>query len=94
MGNLATKKILVLVKDRQAEALRMTLGLTLADDAVDLYVLGDKIENTDANTQNLELLGEMSVGLFSTHHEDKGFEFLSKEEMASRLLKYDHILPY
>ncbi|GBE43700.1 MAG TPA: hypothetical protein ENH05_04390 [Rhizobiales bacterium] len=89
-----TKKIAVLVRDRQEEALRMALGLTLADDAIDVFVLGGKLEETDANTQNLELFGDMGVGVYSDCRENGDMEFLSSDEIANRLIQYDHVLPY
>jgi len=94
MGTTTTRKIAVLVRDRQEEALRMALGLTLADDAIDVYALGGKLEDTDANVQNLELLPEMDVGLYSDSRQNEAMEYVSPEEIADRLLQYDHILPY
>ncbi len=38
------KRIAVLVRDRRGEALRMALGLTLMDDAVDVYLLDGRFE--------------------------------------------------
>jgi len=89
-----TKKIIVLVGNRQAEALRMALGMILADDAVDVCVVGGKLEETEANTQNLELLEEMDVDVFTCRKENEGLEFVAPEDLAARLTQYDHILPY
>lgn len=91
---MMTKKIAVLVGDRQEEALRMALGLTLADDAVDVFVLGGKLEETDANIQNVDILKEMDVGVYSNSDKNEGMEFISTDEMANRLTQYDHVLPY
>jgi len=89
-----TKKILVLVRTRQTEALRMALGMTLADDAVDVCVVGGKLEETDANTQNLELLKELDVDVFTCRKENEGLDFVAPENIPARLTGYDHILPY
>ncbi len=43
-----TRKIAVLVRDRQGEALRMGLGLTLMDDVVHMFFLSDRFDLTDA----------------------------------------------
>jgi len=94
METTGPKKIAVLVRDRQEEALRMALGLTLADDAIDVYALGGKIKDTDANTQNLELLPEMDVCLYSDCRQNGTMAYVPTDEIAARLLQYDHVLPY
>ena len=70
------KKIAVLVRDRQSEALRMSLGLTLVDDIVDVYMPGGRLAGTEQDRLNEEV------------------EYLSDEEIAHKLLDYDHVLPY
>ncbi len=89
-----TKKIAVLVRDRQEEALRMSLGLTLMDDAVDVFMLGKTTEWTEQGEENLELMKEMGINLYSSSRGNGGLEHLSTEEIARRLVDYDHILPY
>ncbi len=88
------KKIAVLVRDRQSEALRMSLGLTLVDDIIDVYVLDGKLEGTEQDQLNLELMKEMEIKIYSNDQGNEGVEYLSTEEIAQKLLKYDHILPY
>jgi hypothetical protein len=88
------KKIAVLVRDRQSEALRMSLGLTLVDDIVDVYVMDNKLEQTEQNTSNLELMREMEIKLYSNDNLNEGMEYCSSEDIAQKLLGYDHVLPY
>lgn len=88
------KKVAVLVRDRQAEALRMAVGLTLADDAIDVYVLDRKVEETDDNALNLETMKDMDVKAFSNSRENADMEFVPTEEIAGRLLGYDIVLSY
>ncbi len=88
------KKIAVLVRDRQGEALRMSLGLTLVDDIIDVYVLDGKLEGTEQERLNLELMKEMGMKIYSNYPGNKNVEYLSTEEIAHKLLEYDHILPY
>jgi len=88
------KKIAVVMRDRQSEALRMTIGLTLNDDAVDLFVLDRKVEETEANTLNLESMDMMDIKGFTNAKENESMEYLSTEELANKLLEYDNILPY
>lgn len=89
-----TKKIAVLVRDRQDEALRMALGLALLDDAVDVYVLDRKLEDTEESRLHLETLKEFDFRMYTNHAENEDLEYLSTEQIARRLPQYDHLLPY
>lgn len=88
------KKIAVLVRDRQSEALRMSLGLTLVDDIIDVYMLGGKLAETEQDNLNLELMKELEVKIYSNDQRNGEVECLSTGEIAHKLLEYDHVLPY
>lgn len=88
------KKIAVVVTDRQEEALRMSIGLTLADDEVDVYFLDKKLIHTGDNDLNIETGRELGVSLYSTCEQTDDLTQISSEELAGKLLSYDHILPY
>ncbi len=88
------KKIAILVRDRQGEALRMGVGMILADDAVDAYILDREVEKTDDNDLNLETMVDMDVKVFTNFKGNENMEYLSTEEIARKLPEYDHILPY
>ncbi len=88
------KKIAVLIRDRQGEALRMAVGLTLMDDAVDVYVLDKALEVTPDIAVSLETLKELSQRVFTNCAANEGIEFCPMEELANRLSGYDHVLPY
>jgi len=88
------KKIAVLVRDRQSEALRMSLGLTLLDDVVDVYVMGGKLENTEEDALHLETIKDMDMKIYTDCKENADLEFVPTEEIARRLAEYDHVLPY
>lgn len=89
-----TKKIAVLVRDRQSEAVRMSVGLTLMDDVIDVYILDGKLEDTEENALNVELLQELEMSLFSNHKDNTAMQYLSTEEIARKLPEYDHVLAY
>ncbi len=89
-----TKKIAVIVRDRQAEALRMAVGIILLDDTVDVYVLDRKVEETDQNELYLETLQFMDMKAFSNCKENDNLDYLTTAEIALRLPDYDHVLPY
>lgn len=88
------KKIAVLVRDRQGEALRMSVGITLMDDTIDVYVLDRKVESNDDNDLNLETIKDMDMKIFTNTKENAGMEYISTEELAQKLLTYDHIVPF
>lgn len=89
-----SKQIAVLVGDRQSEALRMALGLTLVDDRVDLFWLDTVPDRSPEAIQNMELLKDMGVGLYSNNKQEQATDYLAREELAGRLLQYDHIFRY
>jgi len=88
------KKIAVLVRDRQGEALRMSVGVTLMDDTIDVYVLDRKVESNADNDLNLETIKDMDMKLYTNTKENAGMNYIPNEELAKRLLEYDHIIPY
>jgi hypothetical protein len=88
------KKIAVLVRERQSEALRMAVGITLMDDSISIFVLDGDVEVTEENTLNLETAEMMEMELFSNHSGNNGFTAISNEQLAHKLLEYDHIIPY
>lgn len=88
------KKVAVLVRERQGDALRMAVGITLMDDTIDVYVLDRKVEETDENTLNVETIKDLGMGLYTNYKENGDMEYLSNEEIALKLLNYDHIIPY
>ncbi|MCL4475884.1 MAG: hypothetical protein M1508_06625 [Nitrospirae bacterium] len=87
------KKIAVIVRDRQAEALRMAVGLTLADDEVNVFVIDRKLESDENIDLNVETLGDMDAKIFTNNPENK-FEQMTTEEIARALTGYDVIIPY
>ena len=88
------KKIAVLVRERQGEALRMSLGLILGDDVVDVYVLDRKLQQTEESALHLETMREMEMKLYTNCRENADMEYLTTAEIARRLPQYDNILPY
>ncbi|MDA8085239.1 MAG: hypothetical protein M0Z75_00890 [Nitrospiraceae bacterium] len=89
------KKIAVLVRDRQDEALRMALGVTLLEDAIDVYILDGPVGPSEDNIMNIETMKDMGMSLY-TNYPDKsgGLTYISTAEMAKRLTGYDLVLPY
>lgn len=88
------KKIAVIVRDRQGEALRVAGGLTLVDDIVEVFVLDRKLDTADPEVaQPLELVNELELKVSSNIGQD-GAETISLEDMAKKLLEFDIVVPY
>lgn len=88
------KKIAVVVRDRQGEALRVGVGLTLANDLVNVFIMDRKVEETEDNLMNLDIMKDMNITVFTNAGENAGMTYLSPGELAQKLLEFDHILPY
>jgi hypothetical protein len=89
-----TKRIAVIVRDRQAEALRVAGGLTLADDTIEIFVLDGKLDrNASEVAMPLELVTDLDLKMYSNNPEN-GNTTVTLEEMAKRLLEYDVVVPY
>jgi hypothetical protein len=89
-----SRKIAVLVRERQEEALRMSIGLTLMDDVVDIYVLNRKLENTESVAANLETIKDLELNMYSDYSEQDYAEQVSIDQIANAMTDYDHVLPY
>lgn len=99
------KRIAVLVRERRAEALRMAIGLTLADDEVTVFVLGSRMPDNarsapdtaaipdPAPDLNLEMLGDLGVRIYSDKPENR-FDVMPLEEIARSLTGFDTVIPY
>jgi len=87
------KKIAVIVRGRQAEALRMALGLSVLN-GVDIYLLDNKLEESDNIMLNLEMIGDMRMGIYTNNRANENIKYMTTEDIAKRLLKYDNILSY
>ena len=88
------KKIAVIIRDRQEEALRMALGLLLLEYTPDVFFLDRPIENTKKNRFQIKEAKEMELNLYTNCSENRDIEQLSGEEIAARLTTYDTVLTY
>lgn len=88
------KKIAVIMQDRQDEALRMALGLTLEGDEISVINVGGTVAQNDDNEMNISALGEFDAKLMSVNEADGDFQTIAMQEIPAKLTEYDHILPY
>lgn len=89
-----SKKIAVVVRGRQSEALRMAVGIILMDDTIDVYVLDCIIEKNEQHDLYLETFELMEMNAYSNMAENETMQRLSIAEIAVRLPFYDHVLAY
>ncbi len=88
------KKIAVLVRDRQAEALRMSVGLSIQGDIVDVFIMDQELAAEDpAVALNLEMLAEAGVRVISNTFQSN-FAVMPTVDIASGLVAYDSVIPY
>ena len=87
-------KIAVLINDRQAEAIRMSSGITLLDDEIEMFFLDAAIDGSDDIEMMMEIAAEMELPMYSNVQENKQMTILSTEELHNKLLEYDHIIAY
>lgn len=86
------KRIAVLVRDCQEEALRVALGLTLETDRVEVVVLDCALAETPASADLLRELRDQGLRLTTNCACNPGLELLGDAELARRLAACDAVL--
>lgn len=87
------KKIAVIVRYREEEALRMAVGLTLADDEVSVFLMGGALGISESMAVNIETLKDMG-GKLLTSDPSNPFEFMTTGQMASAFSGFDVVVAY
>lgn len=87
------KKVAVIVSDDQHGGLRMGVGLTLADNAVTVFLMDKPLESADDIDLNVETLGDLDAKLYSNVPGNKG-EVMKTEEIARALTDFDAVIQY
>lgn len=87
------KKIAVLVRERQDEALRMAIGLTLDNDEVTVFVMDGRLDQSEATAMNIGFLRDLNVRIYSNNREND-FDHMSTEDIARLLPDFDAVIPY
>ncbi|MDA8089795.1 MAG: hypothetical protein M0Z61_06195 [Nitrospiraceae bacterium] len=88
------RKVAVMVRDRQSEAFRISAGLIVLDDVIDIFVLDRQVASDPDTQRNYELCKDMDLKIFTNKKENTDMEFLSTDAMADKLTEYDFIDPY
>ncbi|MCE5312020.1 MAG: hypothetical protein LLF86_02580 [Nitrospiraceae bacterium] len=87
------RKIAMLARQRQAETFRMSAGLIMMDDIIDIFVLDRKIDEDEKTQANFELVQDMGLNVYTNCADNKGIEYISTEDIANKLLEYDFVDP-
>ena len=88
------KRVAVLVRERQAEALRVAVGLTLNDDCVELYVLDRPLGGTPENRAYVDTLRQLGVRVATNCADNADLELVTNAELARRVAACDAVVPY
>ena len=90
-----SKRIAVMIGDRQAEGFRMSVGLTLADDEISVFVLAPLDTDDAAVAENIEALQAMGARLYTDKPDNPDYmERIACPGLGKDLLAYDHVLRY
>lgn len=89
-----TRKIAIMVRDRQSEALRMAVGAILMDDDIHVFVLDHELGKTGEIALYLETLNDLDIPVYTNFAGNSELKYLAAEEIARRLSGYDHVIAY
>ena len=93
------KRVAVLIRDRDKlyEGLRTSLGLSLVNHQVSMYVLGHEIPADEAYQENMGFLNEMGGLRYSdvqANAERYGFQYIGMNQLPQQLMEYEIIIPF
>lgn len=88
------KRIAVLARERQSEALRVALGLALKGDRVDVVVLDRSVAAVPQIRTYLGAIKELGVRIATNVPGNPELELLSNAEIARLIAGCDVVVPY
>lgn len=88
------KSVAVLVRERQREALRVAVGLTLKLEQVEVFVLDRRLVDTPEIGAYLEALRELGMRVATNCADNSGLELLSISQIARQIAACDAVVPY
>lgn len=95
------KRIAVIIRDRQSEALRMAVGLSILH-KIDIFIIDGRLDVSEVVLMNLEMIKELKLKIFTNDLEclmgikniNIDAELRSTKDIAKMILEYDNILAY
>jgi len=88
-----SKRIAIVTRERQAEAIRIASGLLLLGDEAEVFVPGTLFQEDDATVAQLKICAEFDLPVYSSHPEAPEALRLSPDELAQKLSTFERILP-
>jgi len=88
-----SKRIAIVTRERQAEALRMASGLLLLGDEAEVFVAETLLQDDEATVAQLKICEEFDVPVYSNHDQAPEGVKLSPQDFSQRLTTFDRILP-
>ncbi|MDT8445621.1 MAG: hypothetical protein RRB13_01835 [bacterium] len=85
------KKIALITRHRQAEAMRMALGLTLLEDEAEVFILQDLLDD-DATANQLRQCQSVDLPVYCTAQGPAGLPYLDLAEAAQRWTQFDRLV--
>ncbi|HKK14415.1 MAG TPA: hypothetical protein VKA14_07105 [Gammaproteobacteria bacterium] len=90
---MTPKKVAVLVRHNQSEALRVAGGLTLADHEVAVFVVDKALAGSPEVEEQLEVLEFAEIEpVTAVPEDDSGAERIGSRTLAQRLPDFDAVL--
>lgn len=91
---MGPKRVGVLVRPgREAEGLRMSAALTLADDEIEVLLVGASLPETPEVALQLDTLAMVEVRVLGCFT-DPRVETITSAELGDRLARYDDVLTF
>lgn len=95
------KKIAIIIRDRQSEALRMAIGLSILH-KVDIFIVDSSFGINDEILMSLNMIKELKMSLYTNNQECLGqikgisenISYMPITDIAKKILEYDNILAY
>ena len=88
------KGVAVLVRELQAEALRVAVGQTLKAERVEVFVLDRRLADSPEIAMYVDVLKELGMPVATNVADNPGLQVLSNARIAERIAACEVTVPY